>query len=85
MGSRGYEYEIEVQETLSPDRSEWFEGLEFRVGPHGRTILRGPIRDQAALHGVLNRLRDLNLTLIAVRQVESESARDNRGAEESET
>ncbi|HET6487698.1 MAG TPA: hypothetical protein VFH83_14820, partial [Spirochaetia bacterium] len=59
-------YEIRIQETLSQDRSEWFEGMEMRVESEGQTILRGPIADQAALHGLLARLRDLNLTLLSV-------------------
>ncbi len=84
MGSRCFEYQIEIQETLSPDRSEWFEGMEFRVEPEGRTVLRGSVRDQAALHGLLTRLRDLNLTLISVQRIESDGTRPGRGAKESE-
>jgi len=75
-------YEIRIQETLSQDRSEWFEGMEIRVEPEGPTVLRGAVADQAALHGLLARLRDLNLTLISVNPVESEGSRVPPGAEE---
>ena len=82
MGARCLVYEIRIQETLSQDRSEWFEGMEMRVESEGQTILRGPIADQAALHGLLARLRDLNLTLLSVNPVEPENPRGPRGSEE---
>ncbi len=59
-------YEIRVQGELPSGWSNWFEGLEVRPGPHGQSILSGPLADQAALHGVLAKIRDLNLKLISV-------------------
>jgi len=59
-------YEIRVQGELPSGWSNWFEGLEVRPGPHGESILSGPLADQAALHGVLTKIRDLNLKLISV-------------------
>lgn len=61
-------YEIRVDGCL-PDRwRDWFEGLSItRKG--GETLLTGPVADQAALYGLLRRVRDTGLTLIAVRQV----------------
>jgi hypothetical protein len=59
-------YEIRVGGHLPSDWSDWFEGLEIRCDPGGDSILSGPLPDQAALHGVLARIRDLNLTLISV-------------------
>jgi hypothetical protein len=59
-------YEIRIQGTLSPDWSEWFEGMEIRHEGEGQTILAGRVVDQAALHGLLARVRDLNLTLLSV-------------------
>jgi hypothetical protein len=65
------QYQIIVAEELSPHWAAWFSGMEMThlAGPGpARTMLRSELRDQAALYGVLNRLRDLNLTLIAVRR-----------------
>jgi hypothetical protein len=60
-------YEIRVKAHLSADWSDWFEGLTVRQEADGETILSGPL-DQAALHGVLAKIRDLGLVLIAVNQ-----------------
>ncbi len=59
-------YEIRVEGELPIDWSNWFEGLDIARGPSGESILSGPLADQAALHGVLAKIRDLNLTLISV-------------------
>ena len=59
-------YEIRILETLEPDWTEWFEGMEIRREKHGETLLSGPVADQAALHGLLLRIRNLNLTLLSV-------------------
>ncbi len=59
-------YEIRIQGALSAEWTEWFEGMEVREETGGQTVLEGPVRDQAALHGILARVRDLNLTLISV-------------------
>lgn len=48
---------------------DWFDGLQITNHPGGRATLAGPVADQAALHGVLGRLRDLNLELIELRRV----------------
>jgi len=61
-------YEIRIQGTLSPDWAEWFEGMEIRQ-EEGQTILKGRIVDQAALHGLLTRVRNLNLTLLSMNPV----------------
>ena len=59
-------YEIRVEGELPGGWSSWFAGLEIRCGPHGESVLSGSLADQAALHGVLARIRDLNLKLISV-------------------
>ncbi len=59
-------YEIHVEGELPSGWSNWFEGLDIRQGPSGESILSGPMADQAALHGVLAKIRDLNLKLISV-------------------
>ena len=54
-------YEIRVQGRLDPHWSEWFNGLTISYDADGNTVLRGPLVDEAALHGVLNKVRDLAL------------------------
>ena len=60
-------YEIRVKGHLDNNRMRWLEGLEVTLHPNGETIIRGPVIDQAALHGILNRIRDLGLVLLLVR------------------
>ena len=64
------EYQIKVQGRLEERWSHWFDNLKITVesDSSGRTItiLSGEVNDQAALHGLLNRIRDLNLLLISV-------------------
>ncbi|MEJ2733156.1 MAG: hypothetical protein P8189_06235 [Anaerolineae bacterium] len=59
-------YEIRVQGMLDEGWSEWLDGLDIRPLDTGETVLAGPIRDQAALHGLLNKIRDLGLPLLCV-------------------
>jgi hypothetical protein len=63
-------YEIRLQARLDPRWSAWFDGLDLTAGADGTTTIRGPVVDQAALHGLLQRLSDLGLPLISVAQVE---------------
>jgi hypothetical protein len=62
-------YEIRLQGQLDARWAARFDGMSLTVGD-GQTILSGPVVDQAALHGVLQQLRDLGLPLVSVRQVE---------------
>ena len=59
-------YEIKVKGHLDPKWSEWFAGLQLAHLEGNETLLSGLLPDQAALHGLLERIRDLNLTLISV-------------------
>jgi len=63
-------YEIRLQGRLDQRWAVWFDGLTLTAGTDGTTIIRGPVVDQAALHGLLQRLRDLGLPLLSVAQVE---------------
>lgn len=73
-------YEIRFVGHLSPFRAHEFEGLEMVLGPEGDTVLTGPVTDQAALHGILNRIRDLGVPLLSVRRVSSnDSEREQSG------
>ena len=71
-GVRPEQYVIRVKGHLDTRRSEWFEGLTITPVDSGETILSGRVVDQAALHGLLARIRDLNLTLLLVSRVEPE-------------
>jgi hypothetical protein len=61
-------YSIRVQGHLDQERSGWFDGLAITHTATGETILSGPIADQAALHGVLLKIRDLGLSLLEVKR-----------------
>jgi hypothetical protein len=63
-------YEIRVEGLLDQRWSGWFDGLQITSQPGGVTVIAGPVADQAALHGLLARIRDLNLPLISVRRIE---------------
>lgn len=60
-------YEIRVRGHLDPGWSEWFASMTCTNLPGGEAILSGLLPDQAALHGALARIRDLNLVLISIR------------------
>ncbi len=60
------DYQITVHGHLDAHWSTWFDDLTITNQPNGEAVLAGPLRDQAALHGVLVKLRDLGLALIAV-------------------
>lgn len=63
--------EIKIKGRLEKRWADWFEGLTFTHENNGTTILSGSLPDQAALHSILLKIRDLNLTLISVTQNES--------------
>jgi hypothetical protein len=66
-------YEIRVAGVLDASWSAWFEGLAVTSDSQlGQTVIAGPLTDQAALHGVLNKVRDLGLTLIAVQRSQAD-------------
>jgi hypothetical protein len=62
--------EIKIKGRLEQRWTEWFEGLTFTYDDDGTTTLSGPLPDQAALHSILLKIRDMNLTLISVSQIE---------------
>lgn len=71
-------YQIRIRGQLTDDWSEWFAGLQITLLASGDTLLAGPL-DQTALHGVLARIRDLNLILLAVKQVAGDGQVDGEG------
>jgi hypothetical protein len=64
-------YEICVEGRLGDDWAEWFGGLEVATDKQGNTVLTGPIPDQAALYGLLAKLRDLGLPLVSLERTGS--------------
>jgi hypothetical protein len=61
-------YEIRVKGVLGSGWSAWFEGLRVASDERGQTVIAGPVVDQAALHGLLAKVRDLGLELLEVRR-----------------
>ena len=63
------DYQIRIKGHLSRQWTEWFEGLTITLEENGDTLLTGPVVDQAALHGLLKKVRDLGMPLISVNSV----------------
>ena len=63
------QYEIRVKGHLGSRWSAWFDGLSLTSEDDGITVIRGPVADQAALHGVLSKLRDVGIPLVSVVQI----------------
>lgn len=71
-------YQIRLGGQLSGQWTEWFEGLAVTLHENGDTLLTGPVVDQAALYGLLKKVRDLGAPLISVNPVDP----DQKGAPE---
>lgn len=67
-------YEIRVQGRLGPRWTAWFDDMTVTAEDDGTTAIRGPVTDQAALHGLLQRLRDLAIPLVSVTQLPTDSS-----------
>lgn len=63
------QYEIRVKGHLGPRWAGWFDGLSLTNEDDGITVIRGPVIDQAALHGVLQKLRDVGIPLVSLTQL----------------
>ncbi len=72
-------YKIRVSGHLDANWSEWLDGMAIQHEANGETLLTGSLRDQSALHGVLNRLRDLGVQLISVNRMDDEQSPDPPG------
>lgn len=67
-------YKIRLQGHLSQRRTEWFGGLTISLEENGDTLLTGPVPDQAALFGLLRKVRDSGMVLIALNPIRPDSA-----------
>jgi hypothetical protein len=64
-------YQIRIKGHLGRQWRNWFEGLTITLEEDGNTLLTGPVCDQAALHGLLKKVRDLGMPLLSINFVES--------------
>jgi hypothetical protein len=71
-------YELRIQGHLDQHWSSWFGGLTLQNEDDGTTTLRGPVIDQAELHGLLAKVRDLGATLISIRTIDNPDHDDGR-------
>ena len=71
-------YRIRVKGNLDQKWSDWFDGFTIAPQANDETLLTGPVVDQAALHGLLAKIRDLGLPILLVKQVEA-TARGHEG------
>jgi hypothetical protein len=67
-------YQLRLKGHLGRQWTDWFEGLIIKLEENGDTLLTGPVLDQAALHGLLKKVRDLGMPLLSVNRVEPDRA-----------
>lgn len=77
-------YQIRIKGHLSQQWMDWFEGLTITLEDDGDTLLTGPLVDQAALYGLLKKVRDLALPLVSVNPVETHPYRSKEGDKRNE-
>jgi hypothetical protein len=75
-------YQIRVKGHLGRQWMDWFEGLVITLDEDGSTLLTGPVIDQAALHGILRKVRDLGLPLLSVNALRPGPQDDKQAAHE---
>jgi hypothetical protein len=67
-------YQIRIEGHLGPEWADWFDGLTITLEEDGDTLITGPVIDQAALHGLLKKVRDLGMPLLSVDPVKLDSS-----------
>jgi hypothetical protein len=75
-------FQIRIKGHLSRVWTDWFEGLTITLEENGDTLLTGPVVDQAALHGLLKKVRDLGMPLISAVQVQPDETHPYRSNKE---
>ena len=67
-------YQIRLQGHLGHQWADWFDGLSLTLEDNGETLLTGPVVDQAALYGLLRKVRDLGLVLLSIHSIQPDQA-----------
>lgn len=75
-------YEIRLKGHLDSQWATWFDGLTITLEENGDTLLSGPVADQAALHGLLKKVRDLGMPLVSVVQIQVLDSHQNDSKKE---
>lgn len=71
--SKALHYEIRIEGYLEARWANWFDGLTITPDENGDTLLSGSVADQAALHGILKKIRDLGMPLISINPIEPDT------------
>jgi hypothetical protein len=71
-------YQIRIEGHLGRQWTDWFGGMTVTLADNGDTLLTGPVIDQAALHGLLKKVRDLGMTLLSVNPIEPGQANGSK-------
>jgi len=71
-------YQIRIEGHLGQQWIDWFDGLSITLEENGDTLLTGPVTDQAALHGLLKKVRDLGLPLVSISRVQFNETHPHR-------
>lgn len=75
-------YQIRLKGHLDAQWADWFGGLTITLEEDGETLLTGPLVDQAALHGLLKKVRDLGMPLVSVNRIQTNETRPCRAKKE---
>lgn len=75
-------YEIRIKGHLTSIWADWFDGLTISNLENGEALISGPLPDQAALHGLLNRIGSLGLPLISLNMVQADERLDPKGRDD---
>jgi hypothetical protein len=77
-------YQIRIEGHLGQQWMDWFDGLSITLEEAGDTLLTGPVIDQAALHGLLKKVRDLGMPLVSISRVQLNDTQPYRSKKEKE-
>jgi hypothetical protein len=78
-------YEIRIEGHLAARWATWFDGMTLTADRDGTTVLEGPVMDQAALHGLLHKVRDIGLPLLSVTRLGTDRATSPRPTPDTST